>query len=226
MLKPGIYRHFKGTLYRVLGTGKHSETEEDMVFYQAVGSDQNWIRPLQMFTETVPSGAPRFEWFSDDITDIQLSSFDEINSGDQFIDVMYRQFLQQMSTDLGGRIMFGYLMFKPSRLKEIVRKLINQHGTLTRVSSDVTRNVRMLVDNFLQLANRHGMIDELREEEGNTVTLLCPNPEGSPAQAVLCDGEWTNWEPRRFHGETVEECLVKALHEYRSYVIEYRPTKI
>ena len=32
---PGLYRHFKGGLYRVEGVARHSETLEEMVVYRA-----------------------------------------------------------------------------------------------------------------------------------------------------------------------------------------------
>ncbi|MCA9340878.1 MAG: DUF1653 domain-containing protein, partial [Candidatus Saccharibacteria bacterium] len=33
MIKTGTYRHYKGNLYEVLGTARHSETEEMLVVY-------------------------------------------------------------------------------------------------------------------------------------------------------------------------------------------------
>ena len=66
MLKPGIYKHYKGNEYYVMGVGKHSETEEDMVIYQALYGDRSWwVRPLTMFTENVEVNGetvPRFAW--------------------------------------------------------------------------------------------------------------------------------------------------------------------
>lgn len=51
---PGIYRHYKGRRYRVLGTARHSETLESMVVYQALyGEHDLWVRPAAMFTETI-----------------------------------------------------------------------------------------------------------------------------------------------------------------------------
>ena len=50
----GIYRHYKGNLYQVLHTAKHSETEEALVVYRCLyGEYDVWVRPLAMFTETI-----------------------------------------------------------------------------------------------------------------------------------------------------------------------------
>ena len=51
---PGIYRHYKGQRYRVLGTARHSETLEELVVYQALyGEFGLWVRPATMFAGTV-----------------------------------------------------------------------------------------------------------------------------------------------------------------------------
>lgn len=61
MAKPGRdYIHYKGSLYRVLHVGTHTETEEEMVVYQALKDGRVWIRPLAMWEETLPDGTPRF----------------------------------------------------------------------------------------------------------------------------------------------------------------------
>lgn len=53
-VKVGKYRHYKGNLYEVLGTAKHSETEEEFVVYRALYDNQGlWIRAKEMFMETV-----------------------------------------------------------------------------------------------------------------------------------------------------------------------------
>ena len=63
-LKPGIYRHFKGNLYRLIGTAKHSETLEPMVVYEALyGNGGLWVRPAAMWSEMVQRDdyhGPRF----------------------------------------------------------------------------------------------------------------------------------------------------------------------
>lgn len=51
---PGLYRHYKGQRYRVLGTARHSETEELLVVYRALyGEHGLWVRPAAMFAESV-----------------------------------------------------------------------------------------------------------------------------------------------------------------------------
>ena len=50
----GIYQHYKGQKYEVLGCAHHSETEEVLVVYRALYSDYGlWVRPLAMFSGLV-----------------------------------------------------------------------------------------------------------------------------------------------------------------------------
>lgn len=50
----GVYRHYKGGEYQVLGVVRHSETLELLVLYKPLYNDSGcWVRPLGMFLETV-----------------------------------------------------------------------------------------------------------------------------------------------------------------------------
>lgn len=54
MIKQGLYRHYKGNLYRLLYIARHSETLENMVVYQDVNCPEKiWVRPASMWEETV-----------------------------------------------------------------------------------------------------------------------------------------------------------------------------
>lgn len=69
MVTKGVYEHYKGNRYEVLGVARHSETLEEYVVYKALytsefGKDTLWIRPLQMFLESVVKDGeevPRFK---------------------------------------------------------------------------------------------------------------------------------------------------------------------
>lgn len=64
----GVYRHFKGNLYLVIGVAHHSESGESMVVYFPLNKpDSLWVRPLKMFLESVPDPQgegeiPRFQF--------------------------------------------------------------------------------------------------------------------------------------------------------------------
>lgn len=52
----GVYAHYKGPLYRVLGLVIHSETLEELVHYECLypnPSGQFWVRPRAMFEGTI-----------------------------------------------------------------------------------------------------------------------------------------------------------------------------
>jgi len=67
---PGRYRHYKGGLYDVVGTVRHSESLEPMTLYRALYGEQGlWVRPAAMFQETVVIegvAQPRFSKLADE----------------------------------------------------------------------------------------------------------------------------------------------------------------
>jgi hypothetical protein len=51
---PGLYEHYKGMRYEVLGTARHSETLEPLAVYRALYGDFGlWVRPAAMFLEAI-----------------------------------------------------------------------------------------------------------------------------------------------------------------------------
>lgn len=57
----GVYRHFKGNIYRVLSLAKHTETNETLVVYECCIDIENngnhkdhiYARPVEMFLSEV-----------------------------------------------------------------------------------------------------------------------------------------------------------------------------
>jgi hypothetical protein len=72
---PGRYRHYKGGEYRVIGTARHSETDELLVVYRCLyDNDSLWVRPLAMFLETVVVAGeelPRFMRCGDSLPQLE-----------------------------------------------------------------------------------------------------------------------------------------------------------
>ncbi|MFA6427412.1 MAG: DUF1653 domain-containing protein [Candidatus Magasanikbacteria bacterium] len=66
-IQPGIYKHYKGNTYRVIGVAKHSETLEEFVVYEALYENnvsKLWLRPVELFIEEVEyegKRTPRFK---------------------------------------------------------------------------------------------------------------------------------------------------------------------
>ena len=65
----GVYRHYKGNQYEVVGFAKHSETLEDMVIYKALYNEHGtWVRPVSMWDNDIEVDGKvvkRFEFMSD-----------------------------------------------------------------------------------------------------------------------------------------------------------------
>lgn len=71
-IEPGLYRHYKGNEYRVLGVGCHTEVHEYYVVYTPKNpkaeQPELWVRPYGMFIETVEVNGekvPRFDKLAD-----------------------------------------------------------------------------------------------------------------------------------------------------------------
>jgi len=84
-IPPGIYRHYKGNRYEVIGSAKHSETLEDMVIYKALYGDRGtWARPLSMWDnpiEVAGKTVKRFEYVGDDGHEL-LMNLDKLHTTD------------------------------------------------------------------------------------------------------------------------------------------------
>jgi hypothetical protein len=56
-IKKGVYEHYSGRRYDVIGVAKHSETLSEMVVYRPLYEtdkqfkDYLWVRPIKMFLD-------------------------------------------------------------------------------------------------------------------------------------------------------------------------------
>lgn len=76
-IQTGIYQHYKGPKYEVLGQAGHSETDEELVVYRALYGEYGlWVRPLAMFTETIDvNGQQVLRFKLIESQDIKLGAF-------------------------------------------------------------------------------------------------------------------------------------------------------
>ena len=49
----GIYKHFKGNLYKVIDVALHCENLEEYVVYKSIENGKTWIRPKNEFLSEV-----------------------------------------------------------------------------------------------------------------------------------------------------------------------------
>lgn len=64
MIQKGKYKHFKGSMYEVLGVGIHTETKDQMVVYKEENTERLWLRPLHNFLEEVEKDGKKVPRFS------------------------------------------------------------------------------------------------------------------------------------------------------------------
>lgn len=65
-IRSGVYKHFKGEYFLVLGLARHSETEEKFVVYVPLGVKEGpriTVRPAEMFFEKVKADGKKVERF-------------------------------------------------------------------------------------------------------------------------------------------------------------------
>lgn len=81
VIRPGIYKHYKGKFYVVLGVARHSEAHEDFfVVYMALydggfGNNSLWVRPLSMWFENVEwegQTVPRFTFIAPSMSEAHI----------------------------------------------------------------------------------------------------------------------------------------------------------
>ncbi len=71
LLKNHPYRHWKGELYIAKYIAKDSETLEDIVVYQSCATGEIWVRPLDMFFDSIEIGEETIHRFTPVVFDTE-----------------------------------------------------------------------------------------------------------------------------------------------------------
>lgn len=84
-----------------------------------------------------------------------------------------------------------------------------------RISRHNSRVTELLEANnrYLQDARNWHIVEQLRTDEASSVEILADNADfnGQPNNAVVCNGEWTDWQNLRFTGDTIDAALGAAM---------------
>ncbi|RWH31606.1 hypothetical protein [Mesorhizobium sp.] len=95
-----------------------------------------------------------------------------------------------------------------------------------KVAADLLNTMETRIRDLLKANNRFEqdgrnwrIIQDLRAGEGSSVEILCDNPDfnGQPNNAVICCGEWTDWQEIRFTGDSIDDALGAAMVAYTQW---------
>ena len=91
----GLYRHFKGNLYKVLEVAQDSESKDQLVVYQALYGDGGiWARPLSMFIEIIQrdgSSVPRFSYLDQQTEVLEVAILDVVDGRQQDFEAAFSE---------------------------------------------------------------------------------------------------------------------------------------
>lgn len=118
----------------------------------------------------------------------------------------------------------GLANAKPGKWYDIVNPIAERLDIATKFKQNYVFNtagaeaLAALMRDMARLLDQESdcrwMIEQLRDNEGAGVTILCNNPEAWDAEqttGVEVVDWWTQWEPKRYLGPTIVAALRKAL---------------
>lgn len=217
----GLYRHFKGSVYRVMGVAQHTEQAEPLVIYQSLEDSRVWARPVPMFMGLNDAGKPRFEFLGDEVADLDLADLTQNKSSGEYLEALYYHFLRKLTEDFEGQTLFGRLVLKRSRMRQVLGDLLRKEATINEISSDNVRSLRLLVDQKMALESQVQHLMELAESD-TTSEVVIRAPKASDSGRVILEvtGEWSRHKKQFFSGRTLEEAAYRAVVAYRKGVVQ------
>ena len=84
LVEGGLYQHYKGKYYRVRAVCRHSETLEELVYYEALYKNDLgnlWVRPKEMFMSKIHIDGVERDRFTliDENPKIEWSDFEKVD---------------------------------------------------------------------------------------------------------------------------------------------------
>lgn len=110
---------------------------------------------------------------------------------------------------MAGDWTINRVVFAPQRAVDLLNDL---EARIARHNSRV-RELLETNNRYLQDARNWHIVEQLRVGEGSSVEILCDNADfnGQPNNAVVCNGEWTDWQNIRFTGDSIDAALGAAM---------------
>ncbi len=152
-IEKGIYRHYKGNFYEVIGEASHSETLEDMVVYRALYGERGlWVRPADM-------------WFNEiNLGDTVLTRFAKVSDNDDKILQLKHAMIEYFGAD-------------PKRISHFLK--VNEFAMIIAKSENLSEKQQFIVDvasvihdiGIVNAEKKYGYnTGKLQEQEGESET--------------------------------------------------------
>lgn len=172
----GIYEHYKKKRYKVIGIARHSETLEELVVYQALyGKGDLWVRPYNMFAETIVKDGNKIERFSYvDIAKVPVRIDLELPEDIKTIMYQYHLNLENELLDVSSELEFEY-SGDDSGSKDAVLIILASGVTAAAVILAVTKLVGTILERprLVDVIEKNSQGDIIKEGKA----LLEPNRE-------------------------------------------------
>lgn len=160
----GIYRHYKGGIYEVVGKAMHSETLENLVIYKNVSDDEQcWVRPATMWDETVVNNdgsVPRFQFIAPNLDALAgMKCFSLIESIVEFAE-MHNHFSENNTVAYYDREERHIIQFSSEIF--VICKSILTGEEIANCDEKMLRTARACMENTdrYQLFPTNGLLDE------------------------------------------------------------------
>lgn len=234
----GIYRHYKGGVYEVIGQATHSETLENLVIYKNVSDDAKcWARPVTMWNERVTNegeSISRFQFIASNLDVLDsMKCFSLIESIVELAE-MYDRFSENNTIAYYDRENRQIIQFSEEAFAKCKSVLTDNEKADS--DKETLNLVQVCMDNTdkYQLLPTNGLLDEyeVMEDFADIVPVkyqreIAYSLNGKGAFRRFKDTvgnfglleEWYIYRDMRYRREAREWCEAVSLNWQESYMI-------